>query len=277
MAVLSRHPRVVAAVLVGLSLLWSSPAMAGSISASDQGVSATLDYRGPLDQASGLTLRIAQAGVADLRESVVSSLCGHHCWPAPLGRTLTVANLDGTRPDVVLSLYSGGAHCCFVDQVFALDASGRYEKSQVVLGDPTARLERLAPRGPLVFVTADDAFAYAFTDYAASGLPVKVLAFRDHHFVDVTGDYRSLIARDAARWWRAFAATAPTHYADSVGLVAAWAADEDRLGRVAVVSRVLAAQARAGHLNSALRPMAAGGRRFIAVLDRFLRQFAYRR
>jgi hypothetical protein len=274
---LSRCSRAAAVLVAALPLLAAQPARASSISASSHGVSATLVYRGTFNQASDLTLSIARGGVIDLRSSVTSSACENLCWPAPVGAVLKVVNLGGRHPDVVLALYSGGAHCCFVDQVFAEGPTGHYVKTELVLGDPTASIERLAPRAPPVFVTADDSFAYAFTDYAASGLPVKILAFRDHRFVDVTNDYRSVVARDAQRWWRAFISTASSHYADSVGLAAAWAADEDRLGRVAMVAHVLADQARAGHLLSALSPLTGASWRFIAQLNRFLIRLGYRR
>lgn len=273
---LSRVSRAVAFVLAAsLSFAPALSAQAGSVTASAYGTRATLEYRGTFNQASGLTLTIARDGTVVEHAAVSASTCGRLCWPAPVGPVLRVVNLGGPRPDVVLSLYSGGAHCCFVDEVYSENAAGHVAASELDLGDPTATLERLAPGAPLVFVTADDAFAYAFTDYAASALPVKILAFRDRRFVDVTSDYPSVVAHDAARWWRAFVATASSHYADSVGLAAAWAADEERLGRGALVAHVLAAQARAGHLRSALNPITVENWRFVAQLDRFLTRLGY--
>lgn len=274
---LSRSSRVVAAALAGFATLFLALlAQAGSISASAHGTRATLNYEGPFNQAKRLTLTIARDGVVVERSRVSSPMCGHLCWPAPVGSVLRVADLGGAHLDVVLGLYSGGAHCCFIDQVFSTSAAGRVTKSELVLGDPTATLERLAPHGPLVFVTVDDAFAYAFTDYAPSGLPVKILEFRNHRFLKVTRDYTAVVARDAQRWWRAFIASASSHYADSVGLADAWAADEVLLGHGTMVAWVLAAQARAGHLHSALSPAKDGGQHFITQLDRFLARHGYR-
>jgi hypothetical protein len=62
------------------------------------------------------------------------------------------------------------------------------------------------------------------------------------------------------------------HYQDSVGVIAAWAADEDLLGHVKLVRRYLAQQAAAGHLNA---PFDAGGKKFVAKLQRFLRAHGY--
>ena len=76
----------------------------------------------------------------------------------------------------------------------------------------------------------------------------------------------------AAFWLKAFKGMAREHYSDSVGVIAAWAADEDRLGHAKRVNRFLAQQAKAGHLNA---PFAAGGTRFVTRLQRFLRRHGY--
>jgi len=65
------------------------------------------------------------------------------------------------------------------------------------------------------------------------------------------------------------------HYRDSVGVIAAWAADEDGLGHEKLVSSYLSQQAAAGHLNSALSPQEPGGQKFIGKLQRFLRTHGY--
>lgn len=134
----------------------------------------------------------------------------------------------------------------------------------------------LRHNGRFELQTADDAFAYEFTDYAASGLPIQILTFSNRHFSNVTRSYPRMIARDAATWMSAFRSMAGQHYQDSVGVVAAWAADEDLLGHSKRVNRFLARQAKAGHLKSTAGP-AYSGRKFIAKLRRFLRAHGYLR
>jgi len=63
-------------------------------------------------------------------------------------------------------------------------------------------------------------------------------------------------------------------YTDSVGVIAAWAADEALLGRERSADRFLQGQAKAGHLNSPLYPHQ-GGEKFIAALDRLLEKDGY--
>ena len=107
----------------------------------------------------------------------------------------------------------------------------------------------------------------------ASGLPIQILTFSNRHFTNVTRSYPKLVASDAARWLRAYHRTSKQ---DSVGLIAAWAADEFLLGHRRLVSRYLEQEAKAGHLNSAL-PGEPSGKRFIARLATFLRRHGYAR
>ena len=76
---------------------------------------------------------------------------------------------------------------------------------------------------------------------------------------------------------RAFKSQAKSHYSDTVGVVAAWAADEDMLGHSKLVARFLARQARLGHLNSALSPDEPSGKKFVRALQKMLRKDGYAR
>ena len=107
-------------------------------------------------------------------------------------------------------------------------------------------------------------------------MPIQILTFSNRRFTDVTRSYPHLVAKDAAKWLKAFKSTSSHHYQDSVGVIAAWAADEDLLGHKRLVSRYLARQSKAGHLNTALSPQGGGGK-FIARLNRFLRKHGYLR
>ncbi|HEY1221974.1 MAG TPA: hypothetical protein VGE75_00580 [Acidimicrobiales bacterium] len=243
-------------------------------------VTATFTYSGTFPEGQHLHLIIRRKGVELLNAPVTSAWCGDMCWPNAIAagdKVLHVVRLGaGATPDVVLDLYSGGAHCCSIEQVFSFGAtSKKVRKSEYNFGDPGARLEKIGPRGATYFVSADDAFAYAFTDFAASGLPIKILAFADGSFHDVTRQFPALIARDATQWLRAFKAQASSRYQDSVGVAAAWAADEDMLGHRGAVKSFLAEQLKAGHLNSALSPIEPSGARFVTALQSFLRKYGY--
>jgi hypothetical protein len=243
-------------------------------------VSASFSYRGTVPRYTAERLTISRGGTVVYDHAVTAPQCGGVCWPAATGAhqsSVHVVNLSPSDThDVVLDLYTGGAHCCSLEQVFRYDAAHRtYVESQHNFGDPGDRLVDLGHTGRDEFLTADDRFAYAFTDFAASGLPVQILSFSQGHFHNVTRHYPKLIARDAAAWMKSFRQQASSHYADTVGVVAAWAADVDLLGHSQQVNTFLARQAAAGHLNSALLGARGSNARFVTALKRLLHQLHY--
>jgi hypothetical protein len=272
--------RLVITVSLVTAFLAAAPAaLAGTQTASAGGLTATFRFMGQFPDYSGQRLTIAKAGAVLYDQPVVSRLCATRCAPGSPRASVHLLDLehDG-QPDVVLDLFSGGAHCCTIEQVFSFDpGTTTYIKTERNFGDAGARIVDLRHDGRLEFLTADDAFAYAFTDYAASGLPIQVLTFSNRRFHDVTRRYPKLIAQDAARWLRRFRGMARSGYLDSVGVIAAWAADEELLGHRQLVSGYLSAQAKAGHLRTALAPEEPSGRRFVAALMRFLRRQGYLR
>ncbi len=268
------------AVLAACAGVLAAPAAASAKTqtAHAGGVSASFSYTGRFPGYSRERLQIRRAGRVAYDAPVASSYCNPKfpCDPgAGSGSAPSVHVLDlesDRRPDVVLDLFTGGAHCCTVEQVFRLDrATGTYVKAERNFGDPGARIRDLRRDGRLEFVSADDSFAYAFTDFADSGFPVQILTFRGGRFVDVTRQYPALIRADAGRWLRLF----KHHLDDGVGLIAAYAADEDLLGRYGLVRNTLARELRKGDLRSL--GGGPGGSRFVHALQKFLRQHGYRR
>jgi hypothetical protein len=253
--------------------LGAAAALAVTKPAESGNVTATLTYTGTYLNYKAERLSIARSGTVYYDQPIVGPLCHRACEPS----AVHVVDLEGRgQPDVVLDLYSEGAHCCSIEQVFSFDpGTMTYAKTQHDFGDPGANLVDLDHKGRDEFLSANDAFAYEFTDFAASGLPIQILKFSGGRFVDVTRGYPRLIAKDASRWLKAFKGMARTHYADSVGVIAAWAADEDLLGHNRQVALYLAQQATANHLNSSLSPLDPAGEILVAKLQRFLRRHGY--
>jgi hypothetical protein len=282
-----RHRRR-ATISLTLSLMVVALAVASALAASARTVnvsfgatSATLTYDTSSASAgepySKAHLAIARRGRSVLDAPVDAILCGRSCWPAvgiAGNPVLRIADLERNgSPDVILNLYSGGAHCCSITQVYRYDPGRqRYSIVQRNFGDPGSLLRRLS--GGYVFFSADDRFAYAFTSYAYSGLPLAIWSFATGRFVDVTARFPALVAADAARQYHAYLANRDQGL--GLGFMAAWAADEDLLGRSALVARTLAAQNRAGDLRSA-DGFATQGAAFIDQLQRFLLTSGYAR
>jgi hypothetical protein len=253
---------------------------ASTQSATMDGVTATFTYSGTYPESSNPHLTITREGTLLYSGLVKSVWCGDVCWPNTISSRVSVVHVvrfqSGGPFDVVLDLYSGGAHCCSIEQVYSLGAtSTKVVKTERNFGDPGVRLEEIGPGGVTYFVSADDHFAYAFTDFAASGLPIQILSFADGTFTNVTRRFPALIKADATGWLQAYHAQASTHYQDSVGVIAAWVADEYMLGESGVANNFLAAQLKAGHLHSALSPIDPSGAGFVTALQHFLVKHGY--
>jgi hypothetical protein len=273
---------LVTVLVLAASAVLAPAALATTETATSGAVTATFTYTGQFPNFSGQHLTIAQSGTVLYDQAVTAVGCGSGCAPGNIGTKASavhVIDLDHTgQPNVVLDLFTGGAHCCSIEQVFTFDpGTNTYVKAERDFGDPGERTKDLNHDEHFEFVTADDAFAYAFTDFAASGLPLQILTFSGGRFTDVTNSFKPLVRKDAAFWLKTFKHMARQHFEDSVGVIAAWAADEYRLGKSAAANRYLHQQARAGHLNSPLGRSVAQGQKFVARLLRFLRRHGYGR
>jgi hypothetical protein len=235
---------------------------------------------GTFPEAKNGQLTIFKSGTIIDHVVVTSQWCGHQCWPNSVSSKQSVVHVVRLRPggplDVVLDLYSGGAHCCAIEQVYYFDSStGTYNKVEHNFGDPGIKLVPLGKDDSDLFLTADDRFAYAFTDYAASGMPIEIDSFSNGSFRPVTKEFPQLIKKDATQYRDAFFDEASSKYDDTVGLAAAWAADEDLLGHFSQVTSFLHQESQAGRLNSGLYPVQPSGAKFVVALQKFLRHNGY--
>ena len=126
-----------------------------------------------------------------------------------------------------------------------------------------------------MILTADDRFAYDFTAFAFSGLPVEVLRFTAHRPV-----HRRHPPVPGARHRRCGAAAEAFDQASAQGegdgVIAAWAADEETLGHGARVSSTIARLERQGRLrNTVSITSSTSASRFVSALFSFLRKNGY--
>jgi len=202
-------------------------------------------------------------------------LCsGLRCGPGS-HHSLALQNVAGDgQAEAVVSIYTGGAHCCF-DTIVAFTngpRAGRLVEHD--FGDPGYKGVRY--EGLYTFVTADDRFAYTFTAFAASGLPIQVLTLDpvSGRFVDVTRTRLDLVGSDAKVWWRAYVSQRGKQDGDVRGVLAAWCADEYRLHQGAACSAELARALKAGWLSRAPELWPAGPK-FVSALNRDLQRWGY--
>jgi hypothetical protein len=274
----------VAVLLAGAVLLITAgSAVAVTETATRGAVGATFSFTSRTDS-DGLMvfgnehLRITRAGTLVYDQPVGAKPCSTQFPCTPVDgfvnghvdkKSVQVLPLSGSEPAVVLDLYTGGAHCCSVAKVYAYDAGANtYQVTTHDFFDPGYELRPIGRRGRYQFVSADDRFANAFTSFAASGFPIQIWSFGVNGFIDVTRTHRKLIIKDAAKWLRAF----KHHLRDGEGVLAAWAADEERLGHSGLVNRTLSRQLAAGHLKS---NGVANGKAFVRALKKLLHKLGY--
>jgi len=258
--------RFLALAIAALSLLMAAVASAGMQTVRASNATATLSWVGPLNpEIRDLRLEITDniSGAVVYDAPIKSSFCDPACIPD--GKyALEFADLAGDQVlNVVLELFTGGADCCEVVQVLTPSASmGTYFVTEHNFGEAGAKVSYLGGPG-LEFRSADNAFYCAFTTCAGSGLPLQIWAWSGTSpgFVNVTRHYPELAAQDAAGWWRSYTRTP----GDREALIAAWAADEENLGRSARVSSTLVGQVRAHRITA----------RFARRLAGFLRHHGY--
>lgn len=207
---------------------------------------ATLSYnrRGTVDDPQhspvvALRLRVTHLGRAVDRTLPLPRECRRGgCLPAgfPGGPLFSIRILNpGAPPIGLVRLSTGGAHCCTILELVPL-AGGPITSRN--FGDYGAREERLA--GRLVLISGDDRFAYLFTSYAASGLPLEIWRYDGGRLANVTRRFPARLARDADMWWKLV--TRGRARRDEVrGHFAAWAADTCALGRRELLERELKA------------------------------------
>jgi hypothetical protein len=108
--------------------------------------------------------------------------------------SVQIAELDpsNSRPEVVVSFYTGGAHCCSDTSVVTSSADGTTWTTVDVGefdGGPLLATD-LDGDGRYEFAPRDNAFLYAFACYACSTAPLEVLSVENGMVKNVTTDPR---------------------------------------------------------------------------------------
>jgi hypothetical protein len=262
--------RIAALTLLALVAL-AAPASAKTETATDGTVRGELSYTPHPDRApTGLTERVF---IDD--ELIVERRLADDDFLYPgagvEGKSVKVTDLDGDgRGEVVFDLYTGGAHCCLISDVF----NGK-KRLALDWGNIGYRLQDFEGDGVPEFRTADDRFSGVYTAYAFSQQPLLVHQYTGSKVVDFTRDpaVASAIRRESAKFKRDY-----KKYRERNGIVA----------RSVVVSSLAAYAADRCNLDACARgyaliekAVARGDVRkfddFLRTVRRDLRKFGYDR
>ncbi len=224
---LARDVVAVSASGAGLTAtLTTSPDAEGVATGSTIVITGSTTYTGPVPSVDG-TL-VAANGINQIKVAV---------------REFTGAG----APEVVISSFTGGAHCCYQATVLAANADGGYTTTVQGFASEGYTLQLIGKR--LVFVSADPRFEYAFTSYAGSVEPIQLWQFtRSGSFVNRTRSYRSRVLPDLSRKGHLYRRVAKTTDLSARGALAAYLADLLLVGRRAKARTVLAGAVSSGIL-----------------------------
>ena len=243
-------------------------------------IAATLAYEKDLDPNAypryrKLTLTVFRSG----KRVFTEPLCARaRCEPSTFGGALAVRNLWGNaQAEVLVELYTGGAHCCFETEI-VISAAGAWRTIHHDWGD-------LGYRGQwhdktYWFITGDDRFAYAFTDFADSSFPTAVWSIDGvGHLVTTTRQRLDLVAANATTLWKGYLEDKGTRTTDVRGVLGAWCADEYLLGAAATCDSALQDALKAGLLRVGVHIAGFGptDAAYIKELDRDLVAWGYAR
>jgi hypothetical protein len=222
-----------------------------------------------------MKITITRAGVAAYSGMPkVPGCAAPYCAPyGPVAEqpSLSVADVSGDgEPEVIVNMYSGGAHCCEIALILRWSGNA-YKVVTHNFGDPGYELVAATDGGPAQFLTGDDRFAYEFTDYADSALPFKAYRLMDGAFSDQTLSYRSSIEADAARLKKAYNRLRDSRR--SLGVLAAYVADEYQLLRRTQADAFLSHELKAGKLKG-VGPWP-HGKAYIKLLKKDLKAWGY--
>lgn len=179
---------VLAALLAAPALAQDEPLDGRTWTESKDGVEVTISVAGNDEDGYVARLLVSENG-----RYVAGTEFGDIFSPVFLPEIAFAEMLAGNgAPEVFATQYTGGAHCCsLVSVAVKLDDGWRVLDGGGYDGEP----DHLSPRdidgdGEEEIVTWDNAFLYAFTSYAGSYAPRKILAIRDGEIADVSHEPR---------------------------------------------------------------------------------------
>jgi hypothetical protein len=148
----------------------------------------------------------------------------------PVGVQIVEMQGGNRYPEVVVSFYTGGAHCCSITKVVSANRSGRaWSVIDVGQFDGGPQLATdLDGDGRFEFADRDNEFLYAFGCYACSTAPLKILRLDDDKIETVSADpvYRA----SHVGWLKEMVAQAQAAEVDANAWLAGYVAQKILLG-----------------------------------------------
>jgi hypothetical protein len=274
--------RAMLVLLAVLALPASASAKVTQQVSQSGGVKATLSFDCKRDQfeCKDFFLTINRQGTDLVAHRRIVAATDTSTVPAdqPPRKSVLAVDLDRNgEPEVVVDLFTGGAHCCSYSLIYGYSAAtGGYVRLRQVWGNAGYALRDIGRDGIFEFDSRDDHFAYVFASYAESRFPPQIWRYRANRLVDVTRRFPSRVRKDARDVLRSL----PRYRRQKLdlrGFMAAYQADNYLLGRREAASgwRRLRAMARRGELRRPRGGVGPAGTGYLKALRRFLVRQGY--
>ena len=112
--------------------------------------------------------------------------------------TLELKDLDrDTVPEVIVSTYSGGAHCCTNFTIHGWRDTQSITTETGLLNSDGGEFRDLDGNGTQAFLSVDNAFLYAFDSYAGSFPPTRIYQYKAGKLVNTTRQYPKVLRAHA--------------------------------------------------------------------------------
>lgn len=97
------------------------------------------------------------------------------------------------QTNVFIDNFTGGAHCCFNLYIGYIENNNFILSDSLDLGNSGYEIKDLNDDTDREIISADDTFAYAFTNYAQSHFSPIVYSIENNKFINVTKNYPAVI------------------------------------------------------------------------------------
>jgi hypothetical protein len=226
-------------------------------------------------------LDISRSGVDFVDEDFAAACAfyvGCHPLPDAYGApAVSVRRASGSsEPDVLVHLTNGGNICCRSTVIYHYDAiAGDYQRRVHVWGNAadSGPPRSLGHAQQVYFVSDDGRFRYAFGCGACTPGPIQIWQDQTGALVDVTRSFPGRVKKDARLWLHLYFKQRSAQYGAD-GLLVAYVADEERLGRGRQAWQLVHREGLAGFVT---RPGSgfSSPSAFYTRLRRFLRRLGY--
>ena len=250
-----------------LALVGPAAASADEVTASSGATQARLTWT-PDEygfSATDVRVEIQRAGDPPVADQVVEgrfAILNNSAAEGPL----RVVDLDGDgEPEVIVSVFSGGASCCFGARVYRRDGTG-YARSELLALGSLDRLVSIDDEPPL-FSTAGEFWLSGA--HACAGHPLVLIRYASGTFEDVTAQHRRQLRRDANRWRRLLRRSCEGR--PSLDLLGAYVTDLRRLDRGRAAERAIVRARERGWFARSRSTSGVGERAFRRALKRLAR------